>query len=303
MNHPQCCKLIAMVRPAAFAFNAETAANNFFQREGNVTNIHSQALKQFDEMVQLLKTNGIDVLVLNDTEKPKKPDAIFPNNWFSCNNGVLTVFPMEALNRRLEKRPELISLLQIATGIDVIYDLSQHESKNIYLEGTGSIVFDHVNKIAYACYSSRSCPLLFEEHCKKMNYLPIGFQANDEINRSIYHTNVMMSVGERFAVVCLDAVSNEIDRHMIIHELTSTGHEIVEISFEQMNCFAGNMLEVLDRNGNHVLIMSSTAYSSLNRAQTASLEKFAKIVTPDVSIIEKAAGGSVRCMMAELFML
>ncbi len=303
MNHPQCAGKIAMLRPAAFGFNHETAGNNFFQHRSaaDEAGLQHSVLQQFDDMVSLLRNKGIDVMVMEDVAIPPKPDAIFPNNWFSCNNGVISIFPMYAANRRLEKRPELIEQLQKETSIFSVNDLSPYEEEEIFLEGTGSMVFDHQHKIAYACYSERTNENLFESYCKQLGYLPLGFNAADEQGRPIYHTNVMMCVGEKFAVICLDALEDAVDRLKILHELSSTGHEIVDISFNQMNHFAGNMLEMQNNLGEHFLVMSAAARASLIADQISRLEKYASIISPDIALIENIAGGSVRCMMAELF--
>ena len=294
---------IAMVRPAAFGFNEETALNNHFQHseQKNNAGLQEQALQEFDAMVKLLEDNGIDVLVLNDTPLPPKPDAVFPNNWFCCNNGMIQVFPMYAASRRLEKNWAMIDAIKEKAGIAIVKDWGSYEEKNRFLEGTGSMIIDHVHKIAYACISARTDEKLFGQFCKENNYLPVCFAAADENGREIYHTNVMMCVGSKFAVVCIDAIISDIDRKKIIHELETTGHELINISFEQMNAFAGNMLELINDKDEQVLVMSRTAYNSLERLQLEVIRKHATILSPDVSIIEQAAGGSVRCMMAELF--
>lgn len=294
---------IAMVRPAAFGFNEETASNNFFQDNSLQHNpqLQEHALLQFDAMVELLRSNGIDVLILEDDPVPPKPDAVFPNNWFSCSNGMIQVFPMYAPVRRLEKNWPMIDAVKTKTGISVVKDWRPYEEKNIFLEGTGSMIIDHDHKIAYACLSPRTNEELFKQFCKENNYLPLSFEAADEAGREIYHTNVMMCVGKRFAVICLDAIKNEIDRKKIIHELETTGHEIINISFEQVNHFAGNMLELINDKGEPLLVMSKTAFEILLPSQVETLRTYAIILSPDVSVIEKAGGGSVRCMMAELF--
>lgn len=294
---------IAMVRPAAFGFNEETAANNFFQDSGLQSNtaLQEKALEQFDAMALLLQNNGIDVLILNDTVSPQKPDAVFPNNWFSCNNNAITIFPMFATNRRIEKRQELVDIIRRKTGITTVNDWSHYEQENIFLEGTGSMIIDREHNIAYACLSERTNENLFNRFCKENNYLPIAFAAADESGRQIYHTNVMMCVGKKLAVVCLDAITNDIDRKKVVHELQTTGHEIIDISFEQMNHFAGNMLELVNDKNKPLLVMSKTAFNILSPSQIETLSNHATILHPDIYVIEKAGGGSVRCMMAELF--
>ncbi|RYF81649.1 MAG: amidinotransferase [Chitinophagaceae bacterium] len=294
---------IAMVRPAAFGFNEETAANNYFQNNETQsnTNLQQEALLQFDAMVLLLQQNGIDVLVLNDEPLPPKPDAIFPNNWFCCNKNLIQVFPMYAPSRRLEKNWQMIDAIKNKTGISVVKDWGAYEEKNIFLEGTGSIIIDQANNIAYACISARTNKELFEQFCKENNYLPIAFEAADQQGREIYHTNVMMCVASNFAVICINAIKEEIDRKKIIHELETTGHQIIPISFEQMNQFAGNMLELINDKNELVVVMSQTAFKSLLPTQIEIINQYSRIIAPDVSVIEQAAGGSVRCMIAELF--
>ena len=294
---------IAMVRPAAFGFNEETALNNHFQNSEQKNNaaLQEQAVEEFDAMVTLLQDNGIDVLILSDTPLPPKPDAVFPNNWFCCNNGMIQVFPMYAPSRRLEKNWAMIDAVKEKTGISIVKDWGSYEEKSMFLEGTGSMIIDHEHNIAYACISARTDEKLFGQFCKENNYLPICFAAADESGREIYHTNVMMCVAHKFAVICLDAITGDIDRKKIIHELETTGHEIIDISFEQMNSFAGNMLELVNDKDEHVLLMSRTAFNSLNFAQLEAIRQYATILSPDVSTIEQAAGGSVRCMVAELF--
>ena len=294
---------IAMVRPAAFGFNEETAANNFFQDCNQKNNVQLQqlALQQFDAMVLLLRSHDIDVLVLQDTATPEKPDAIYPNNWFSCHDKAITIFPMFAQNRRTEKRQQLIAELKFKTGIAVVNDWSAFEEKQRFLEGTGSMVIDHERRKIYACSSVRTDKNLLESFCKKNNYTPISFSAADENGNEIYHTNVMFCMGNHFAVICLEAIKNELEKINIMHDLQTDRHEIVAISFAQMSNFAGNMLQLQNKKGEYILVMSSTAFDSLTSNQICTLKKYTAIVTPDVSYIENAGGGSVRCMMAELF--
>jgi hypothetical protein len=294
---------IAMVRPAAFGFNIETADNNHFQdsAQKNNSSLQTQALQQFDAMVQLLGSYGIDVLVLEDNIDPEKPDAIFPNNWFSCNNGNITIYPMYAKNRRTEKRALLIQNLKTKTGITVVNDWSEFEQQRYFLEGTGSMIIDHEHRIIYACLSARTNESLFKKYCKNNNYTSVSFAAADENGNEIYHTNVMMCVGNNFAVVCLNAISNNLERKKVTDSLQQTGHKIVDISFYQMNNFAGNMLQLINKKGEYFLVMSTTAFNSLDAGQITTLKKYSTIITPQVNHIEKAAGGSVRCMMAELF--
>lgn len=294
---------VAMVRPASFGFNEETAADNFFQdpAQKESTILQEAALAEFDAMVALLQENGINVLVLQDNPLPPKPDAVFLNNWFCCNNGMIQVFPMHSRNRRLEKSWDIIDAIRLQTGISVVKDWGSYEEKEMFLESTGSIVFDHNNRLAYACISARTNENLFRQFCKENNYTPLPFNAADPTGRPVYHTNVLMCIGKKFAVICLDAIPGTTDRLKVVHELETTGHEIIDISFEQVNRFAGNMLELVNDKDDPLLVMSKTAYDSLLSSQIKTLRSYATIISPDISMIEKAGGGSVRCMMAELF--
>ncbi|MEJ7611548.1 MAG: arginine deiminase-related protein [Ferruginibacter sp.] len=293
---------VAMVRPAAFQFNEETAANNFFPDlvQKNNPLLREKATEEFDAMVQLLRNTGIRVLVLEDETAPEKPDAIFPNNWFSCMDNRLTVFPLCAVNRRSEKRAGLIALLKKETGISEITDLGSYEKENMFLESTGSMVIDHRNRLIYACISARTNRELLQRFACDNNYEAMIFEAADAKGREIYHTNVLMCIGDAFAVVCPAAITESF-RDIVLERLSGSGHELVIISFEQMNAFAGNMLQLTNDKKEKLLVMSSTAFNSLLPAQIEILEKHSRFIIPNVSVIESAAGGSVRCMMAELF--
>jgi hypothetical protein len=299
----QSASCVVMVRPAAFGFNEQTAANNFFQdrAEKNNARLQQDALQQFDAMVFLLRENQVEVIVLQDSAEPPKPDAIFPNNWFTCRNGEITVFPMFAPNRRQEKRLELIKQIKSFSGANTIKDLSAYEQEQKFLEGTGSMVFDHENRTIYSCLSGRTNQELFEKFAREQGYVPVAFEAADENGQEIYHTNVMLCIGRKFAVICSAAIADAMERQFILEMLSTSGHEIIDISFEQMKNFAGNMLQLQDLQGRLYLLMSSTALNSLKLEQIQSLQKFCSFITPDVSHIEKAGGGSVRCMVAEIF--
>lgn len=294
---------IAMMRPAAFGYNEQTSGNNFFQESAQRNNevLQEQALQQFDDAVEMLRNHAIDILVLQDTIVPPKPDAVFPNNWLCCNNKTISLFPMYAPNRRIEKRTEHIEAIKNKTGIQTIKDWSSYEDTGQYLEGTGSMVFDHIFRIIYACKSERTDEKLFKQFCQQNKFTPVLFEAADDRGNEIYHTNVMMCLGEKFAVICLDAIGNAIDKKIVVHELETTGHQIIPISQQQMKQFAGNMLFLINKKGEPLLVMSTTALGSLSQVQICSLEQYATLITPDVSHIEKASGGSIRCMMAELF--
>ena len=294
---------IVMLRPAAFGYNEQTSHNNFFQDSAQQNNevLQELALKEFDAAVSLLRSHAIDVLILEDTVSPQKPDAVFPNNWFCCNNKMINLFPMYAPNRRIEKRTEHIEAIKNKTGIQTIKDWSSYEDTGQYLEGTGSMIFDHIFRIIYACKSERTDEELFKQYCLQNKFTPVLFAAADKSGHEIYHTNVMMCLGEKFAVICLDAIDNAIDKIIMVHELETSGHEIISISQQQMKQFAGNMLFLINKKGDPLLVMSTTALGSLSQDQVSSLQKHATLITPDVIHIEKASGGSIRCMMAELF--
>ncbi len=263
--------------------------------------LQQKVLKEFEMMVELLRNNDIEVIVIDDTQVPIKPDAIFPNNWFTCNKKTITLFSMFAENRRTERRIDIIEEIKYKTGIHNLFDLSHHEKDNKFLEGTGSMVCDHQNKIIYACLSERTNEQLVKEFAANTGYATCIFSANDRSGREIYHTNVIMCVGEHFAIVCSDSICDERERRMVINELENTGHELIHISQDQMHSFAGNMLQVISKAGIPLLLMSTTAANALDHLQKASLKKYCRPLVADVSTIEKAGGGSVRCMVAEIF--
>lgn len=309
---------VLMVRPVRFAFNEETASNNVFQQksetDSEAQDVRRKAEEEFDSYVGLLRENGVEVTVSQDTPEPFTPDSVFPNNCFSTHIDrdpllgkdlrTLVLYPMFAGNRRPE-RQKLVKVLGSAAAFDRIVDLTGYEKKGLFLEGTGSLVLDRENRIAFCCSSPRSDEEVLEHWAEKLDYEYFLFEAADEEGIPIYHTNVMMHVGTRFAVVCLDSIQNIGDRERLIEILEENGKEIVEISLEQMRCFAGNMLELAGRdaqgNSCRLLVMSETAKDSLTREQIALLEEDLKIVTPDLEAIETAGGGSARCMLAELY--
>lgn len=286
-----------MIRPKRFGFNPETATSNVFQ-VNDETNVEA-ATKEFDTMVDILRAHDVAVEVFDDSAEPAKPDAVFPNNWISFHeDGSVILYPMAAENRRLERRTDVIDALKKKFTIDTIVDLSSHEGGGVFLEGTGSIVFDHSNKIAYACRSVRTNETLVTEVCEKLKYKRVVFDAVDENNTAIYHTNVLMSVGEKFAVVCLDAIKNEEDQERVIESLSDSGHKIIAISYEQMRCFAGNILEVKTRSGEHIVLISETALNSLLPGQVNAITQFSELLPISIPSIEKIGGGGVRCMVA-----
>ena len=295
---------VAMVRPAAFGFNEETAASNSFQRETFLSNneILEEALHEFDRAANELRSHGINVHVVEDTLIPRKPDAVFPNNWISFHpNGMLILYPMEALNRRCERRLEVVLELQQKFNFEKVLDLTHFESEDLFLEGTGSVVFDHENKVAFAATSSRTSEIVFLELCKQIQYSPFMFAAFDENGQPIYHTNVVMCLGDDFVVVCLECFPDEESRELFVNEVSRLGKSVLEISMAQMNAFAGNMLLLRDRQNNNKLVLSETAYQSLTSAQIDFLKQRVDFVRFGIPVIETIGGGSARCMLAEVF--
>ncbi|KQS32255.1 citrulline utilization hydrolase CtlX [Pedobacter sp. Leaf194] len=292
---------ILMIRPVDFKFNEQTAGNNMFQVASAEKNVQAQALQEFDGFVSLLRKNEVDVTVVDDTLQPAKPDSIFPNNWVSFHeDGSVYLYPMFSENRRLERRKEIIEGLKGKFEMNHVSDLSFFEMQHAFLEGTGSMVLDRENKIAYACLSVRTDMEVLNNFCLLTGYQAVSFQAVDSTNFPIYHTNVMMCIGEKFAVICLESIPNAEEKERVAMSLIDGGKEIVEISLEQMNRFAGNMLEVSNAKGEHLLVMSEQAYLALNAQQIERLQKYSRIIYAPIYTIEKNGGGSARCMLAEV---
>lgn len=297
----QTTKHILMIRPVGFKFNEQTAGNNKFQQASEQLNVQEQALQEFDSFVALLRSNEVEVTVINDTPDPETPDSIFPNNWISFHeNGAVFLYPMFSENRRQERRTDILDQLRKSFQIHTITDLSDYEKQELYLEGTGSMVLDRQHRTAYACISLRTDRGLFLNWCEKAGYTPVTFKADDKDGFPIYHTNVMMCIGDRFAVICLETIQNPQEREMVMQHLIGNGLEIIEISIDQMAHFAGNMLQVENKNGAKLLVMSEQAYLSLNATQVFLLEKYNKLVYSPLYTIEKNGGGSARCMLAEI---
>ncbi|WP_240049325.1 citrulline utilization hydrolase CtlX [Mucilaginibacter psychrotolerans] len=291
-----------MIRPVNFGFNAQTAESNAFQiKQADQQAVQQKAQQEFDGFVSTLCENGINVTVIEDTPEPHTPDSIFPNNWVSFHDtGDIFLYPMQAVNRRLERREDIISQLEDNFAAKHIIDLSRYEAKNQFLEGTGSMVLDRENKIAYACLSPRTDAEVLKAFCDYTGYRAVTFDAFDQQGKAIYHTNVLMCVGSAFAVICLDSITDLYQKLAVIQSLKSTGKQVIEINFEQMNKFAGNMLEVKNNVGETLIVMSQTAYTSLTDAQRNTLSVFGKLVYADINTIETNGGGSARCMMAEV---
>ena len=342
-----------MIRPVRFSYNSQTAVNNAFQESGIPEELSQrQALKEFDAYVEMLRNEGIEVMVVEDTATPHTPDSIFPNNWLSLHSAeelavagsnltgsahpgsaapdtaapgaaapstahpgtaapcsrVAVLYPMFAENRRAERRQNIIEALTGAVAPScasaALLDLTSYEKRNLFLEGTGSLILDRNEHLAYACQSPRTCEEVLEEWSSKMGYDYFLFHAEDMNGNPIYHTNVMMSVGEQLAVVCLDAITDIEERMSLIELLEESDKEIVEISLEQMNEFAGNMLQlhtVKEGELKYIMVMSARAKDSLDQDQIEAIEKYCKIVAPDLEFIERNGGGSARCMLAEIF--
>ena len=352
---------VLMIRPVRFSYNSQTAVNNAFQESGIPEELSQrQALKEFDAYVEMLRNEGIEVMVVEDTATPHTPDSIFPNNWLSLHSAeeladggstltgsaapgaaapstahpgtaapcsrVVVLYPMFAENRRAERRQDIIEALTGAVAPSYVaaadspdctgaadapscasaalLDLTSYEKRNLFLEGTGSLILDRNEHLAYACQSPRTCEEVLEEWSSKMGYDYFLFHAEDMNGNPIYHTNVMMSVGEQLAIVCLDAITDIEERMSLIELLEESDKEIVEISLEQMNEFAGNMLQlhtVKEGELKYIMVMSARAKDSLDQDQIEAIEKYCKIVAPDLEFIERNGGGSARCMLAEIF--
>ncbi|MBC8052831.1 MAG: amidinotransferase [Sphingobacteriaceae bacterium] len=295
---------VFMVRPVNFAFNEQTALSNAFQdttmRE---LEVHNKALSEFDSFVDILRENGVKVMVIDDKPDPYTPDSIFPNNWISTHrDGKIFIYPMEANNRRFERRPEILDELRRNFKIESEIDLSYLESEQKFLEGTGSMVLDRQNHLAYACISPRTDKRALNIFCDLSGYNPVIFHATMKNGEPIYHTNVMMCVGELFSVICLECIMDDTERKNVSNILQASGKEIVVISYEQMKQFAGNMLELRNNNGESLLIMSGQAHQSLKPDQLTILTKYCKIVSSPLNTIETCGGGSARCMIAEIYL-
>jgi len=293
---------LLMVRPYQFYFNQQTAANNFFQSDIDIENANELALAEFDTMVEQLRAHQIKVNVVQDTKDPSTPDAIFPNNWVSTHpNGTICLYPMFAENRRAERKSTVINFLHSNYKIQDVLDLTELEKEGIFLEGTGSMVLDHQNKIAYGCLSERLDKAAFTNWCHKMQFKPITFKALDDKAQPIYHTNVMMCVGNQFVVICLESIPNELEKQILLECFLQTNKEVITISQDQLNHFAGNMLQVFDMHEKPHLIMSEQAHRSLEPAQVKNIEKYNPILPISIPTIEALGGGSTRCMMAEIY--
>jgi hypothetical protein len=294
---------LLMIKPVAFDFNAQTAVNNAFQQQGSNENAQQKAEQEFDDFVQKLTAAAVDVTVVKDTPVPHTPDSIFPNNWISFHqDGTIVLYPMYAINRRSERKQQVLDIISTKFKLTNTIDLSAYENNDLFLEGTGSMVLDREKKIAYACLSPRTDKTILEEWCRQMNYTACAFYSVDENGGEIYHTNVMMCVADEYVVICLNSIPNITERKMVKDTITKSGKRIIEIAYHQMNRFAGNMLQVQNAKGEKLLVMSSQAYTSLQPEQIKQLQSFNPILHSDLTTIETNGGGSARCMMAEIFL-
>jgi hypothetical protein len=300
---------LLMIRPVAYRMNEQTAVNNYFQENLGFSDfvINARAQKEFDAFVEKLRAVGVQVIVENDIKEMETPDSIFPNNWISFHeNGDVGLYPMFAENRRRERREDiLVSLEKEGFIIKDLIDYTTAEEEGLFLEGTGSLILDRVNQKAYCALSPRADEDLVIEFCEDFEFTPVIFNANQTVHGKrlpIYHTNVLMALGENIAVICLDSIDSKSEKKMVIQNLKEDGKELVKISEDQMQQFAGNMLQVKGAHDQNYMVMSTAAFKSLNPEQITTIEKRGPIVHSDLSTIEACGGGSARCMMAEVFL-
>lgn len=306
----QITNTILMIRPIQFRMNEQTAVNNYYQKvlkDTLAVTINAKAQKEFDTFVLKLKNEGVDVIVVNDTESPNTPDSIFPNNWISFHeNGDVGLYPMFAENRRLERREDVLETLEDKGFIiENVVDYTEAEEFDVFLEGTGSMILDRENRKAYCAMSPRADEELFIEFCEDFEYTPVIFTANQTVNNqreAIYHTNVMMCVAKDFAIVCLSSIDDKKERKNLLKHLKENGKEVIDISEDQVTSFAGNMLQVIGKDKQQFLVMSSSAFNSLRKDQLQKIEKYNHIIHSSLETIEFCGGGSARCMMAEVFL-
>lgn len=307
--HKQTTNTLLMIEPIAFGFNEQTAENNYFQQNDNTekSQLQELALLEFNRSVEKLRSMGIEVITVKDTPNPHTPDSIFPNNWVSFHDdGRVALYPMYAENRRSERRMDILETLkEQAFRIKEIVDYSTYEKEKRFLEGTGSMILDRVNQIAYAALSERTELELFNRFCADFGFTPMPFHANQSVGNDrlpIYHTNVMMCIADKYALVCLDSIDKQDERERVIESLINTDKKIIAITEEQMHQFAGNMLQVEDNKGTSYLVMSETAFLSLTTEQIKLLQQYNEIISLAIPTIEKYGGGSARCMLAEVFL-
>jgi hypothetical protein len=290
-----------MIRPLHFTFNAETAVNNSFQVNSRVENLTALAVEEFDDFVKALRQEGLDVTVVEDSPEPHTPDAIFPNNWISFHKGgTYCLYPMFAPNRRMERKSEVIDLVRKKFNYHQLIDFTHYESENRFLEGTGSMVLDRDQRIAYACLSPRTDSVVLHDFCRMFDYKPVVFHSTNDAGEAIYHTNVMMCVADRYVVICLDSIPDPVEKKYVTETILTSGKEIIPLSSAQMNQFAGNMLQLQNKSGKKILVMSSAAWHSLYPEQKTKLITYNQVLHSSLKNIETNGGGSARCMIAEI---
>ena len=308
--HKQLTSTILMIRPVAFRMNEQTAVNNYYQKPATGLTgleIQQKTLEEFDNYVEKLRAHDIEVVVIEDTPDPSTPDSIFPNNWISFHaDGQVVMYPMFAENRRLERRDDVVAELQSQSfQVSDVVDYTDYEAKNMFLEGTGSMILDREHKIVYAAVSERTDSDLVERFSEHFGYKPVVFEAFHSVNGErlpIYHTNVMVCIAAQFAIICFDSIDDKQERDEVEQAIENSGKEIIEITEKQVNSFAGNMLQVENRHGKPYLIMSTAAHTVLTNEQIGNIEKYCDIIYSPLDTIEELGGGSARCMMAEVFL-
>lgn len=305
MQIKQTTSNIMMVRPANFGYNPQTAVSNAFQDNDtslSEAKIKELAVKEFDQFVQKLRANGINIIVVQDGIEPIKPDAVFCNNWISFHsNGTMILYPMLTENRRLERQESVIE--QVTQGFEVKrrIDLSDYESTGKILEGTGSMILDRVNRLVYACLSPRTDAELLDEFCKWAEYEQVVFHSVDRNDQEIYHTNVMMAMGDKFVIISMETIHDDAEKKMLLKYFEQTNKTLIDLTIDQIEAFAGNMLQVENKDGKTFLVMSEQAFKSLRQDQIDLIEQYTTILHSPIYTIEKYGGGSARCMMAEVF--
>jgi len=305
MNDLQAASSVLMVRPVSFGFNEQTAITNAFQNRPDITSeqLHIKANQEFDAMVTALRGHGIHVTVFEDTDIQRKPDAVFPNNWFSTwPDGKVFLYPMATESRRIERSYTALQELSKDFAIKQVVDMSDTETHNLALESTGVMIFDHINKVVYGGVSPRCDAGLFVSHASELGYKPVLFHAYGTDGTPVYHTNVMMGLQSTTAVICAESITDTTERATVLKALRDTGHEIIEITQAQMSNFCGNVLELQNNKGDRFLVMSQTAFSNFTKEQKAILSKDKTILPFEISTIEAVGGGSVRCMLGEVFL-
>ena len=299
----QITKNILMIKPSSFGFNNDTSGDNYFQKQINhlsQSEIRLKAVEEFENMCSILKKNGINIIVFENDENKKLTDDVFPNNWISFHGNKYVIHSMYAKSRRGEKNKSFINTLSTHNfNYTLLNDYTNYELEDIFLEGTGSVVLDRVNKHAYCSISKRSNDELFKLFCDDIGYKPISFKSYDSRGDLIYHTNVMMSIGDDFALVCFESINDKNEKILVKESLEKSGRKIVEITLSQVDSFAGNLIQLGDKK-NKIIVISELAYSSLNNHQKNILSAESKIVNIPIPTIQKCGGGSVRCMIAEL---